>query len=201
MGLMTLQPKRSIKFHHYNYNGKDNKKSHQKHQQRRKQKVKNSKTNMTIKYDMGVTSNRLYMIGDHNYSITTTSIPPSPLDKSVKRPRTKDKSAIHEIGRILRCEAERVKNHETRDKFDIECIQSFNEYARYLELVNPICSPEAVDTAEKLIVNLGMWIECKDRLVQFGKAQMRWREVIPIADGLSDTYGRKNSECIWLDKK
>ena len=164
MGLMTLQPKRSIKFHHYNYtNGKDNKKTHLKNQQRRTQKVKNSKNNMTIKYDprvaktQGVTTNSFYMIGDHNYSVTTTATPTSSRDKcNVKRPRTKDKTAIHEIGKILLCEAERVKNHETRDKFDIECIQSFNEYARYLELVNPICSPEAVDTAEKLMVNLGM---------------------------------------------
>ena len=72
----------------------------------------------------------------------------------------KDKVAINEIGKKLLREAERVRSHErpviTRDRFDIECVQAFNEYARYLEHVNPICSPEAVDTAEKLMLNLGM---------------------------------------------
>ena len=160
MGLKTIQPKRSIRFHQYNYDAK--RKKYQHHQQRAQQKNKNSK-NMTIKYDTincaeTKTGSCYYLNRDHNYSITTNITSPSSRTSTVKRRRSKDKVAIHEIGKILFREAECVKTHEklSRDKFDIECIQSFNEYARYLELVNPICSPEAVDTAEKLMLNLGM---------------------------------------------
>ena len=37
-----------------------------------------------------------------------------------------------------------------------DSIESFLEYARYLDNVNPICPPEAIDTFEKLITLLGM---------------------------------------------
>ena len=64
---------------------------------------------------------------------------------------------ITKFKQLLALESDIVYYYELFIKLNIdpESIQSFNSYAKYLEQVNPICNPNEVDTAEKLIKLLG----------------------------------------------
>lgn len=45
--------------------------------------------------------------------------------------------------------------HTTQQlKVEIDCIDSFLDFANYLDNVNPICSPESIDTVDKLLNTL-----------------------------------------------
>lgn len=70
----------------------------------------------------------------------------------------KKKLFIKELEMKLAYEAENALQNELQNKLniDLESINSFNEFARYLQTVNPICSPDTIDTAEKLLRTLGM---------------------------------------------
>ena len=141
---------RSIRFHHYTTEQVKNRTN-------RNSKQQITTTNMTINNTLKQHANeRLGNItrNEHNYSMQIA--PPRTIPG---RRTTKEQSGtVKEIGKILSRETERIKTNEklSRDKFDMESLQSFHEYARYLELVNPICSPDSVDTADKLVYHLGI---------------------------------------------
>jgi len=39
-------------------------------------------------------------------------------------------------------------------KVEVDCIESFFAFATYLDKVNPICTPESIDTVDKLLNTL-----------------------------------------------
>jgi len=141
---------RSIRFHHYTTEQVKNRTS-------RSSKQQITTTSMTINNTLKQqATERLGNItrNEHNYSMQIAT-----LDTIPGRRNSKEQSGtVKEIGKILSRETERIQSNDklSRDKFDMESLQSFHDYARYLELVNPICSPDAVDTADKLIYNLGI---------------------------------------------
>ena len=151
MGLKTIAKnnKRTIRFHQYDHQGK-------KVKQPKKQKV------MTISYtlkqsDNSNTTTNNVTRSEHNYSMQL--LPKQRAGKLTKK--SNEHYIICEIGKILLHEAEKVKSIERQlgenyNKFDVDSLQSFHEYAGYLDLVNPICSPDSVDTADKLVLNLGI---------------------------------------------
>ena len=73
-------------------------------------------------------------------------------------PAYKEKLIIQEIEKRLAYEAENAHKNDLLSKLhiDLDTIHAFDEYAKYLENVNPICSPDSVDTPEKLVVTLGI---------------------------------------------
>lgn len=110
---------------------------------------------MTISYTLKKLDDiSSHTINEHNYSCQ------KPIRTIHHRTITKKQSrdnntAVLEICKHLLNEAEKV-NYQDEHTIDKESLQSFNEYAKYLELVNPICSPDSVDTVDKLVQNLGM---------------------------------------------
>ena len=40
-------------------------------------------------------------------------------------------------------------------RVEVDCIDSFLDFATYLDKVNPICTPDSIDTVDKLISTLG----------------------------------------------
>ena len=93
------------------------------------------------------------MTKEHDYTSQVYKYPPH------KRPTdTKKVNTIMAIKTNLALEAEKVHYSDlfSRLLIDVDSIQSFNEYARYLDHVNPICSRDAVDTPEKLVHLLGI---------------------------------------------
>lgn len=128
----------------------------QKEKKRLRQKHQKHYNKMTISYTLkkldDISSHTIY---EHNYSCQKPIRTIHRAGKRQSMPANVDHTAVLEICKLLLNEAEKV-SHEDEYTIDKESLQSFNEYAKYLELVNPICSPDSVDTADKLVINLGM---------------------------------------------
>lgn len=103
-------------------------------------------------------ASKYYTQTEHDYT-TRYYTPPQKHNNKPSSQHFKEQSGIVKaIEHRLSLEAEKVRYSDIFDtlKIDLESIQSFNEFARHLHRVNPICNPDAVDTADKLVTLLGI---------------------------------------------
>ena len=98
---------------------------------------------------------------------------PKPVDNNASRPmtykeaqmatpRTQQEQStiqlIQELKKSLCLELKNIRKEDILRKLNIdkESIESFNEFAGYLNMTNPICSGKDVDTVDKLISQMGI---------------------------------------------
>lgn len=68
--------------------------------------------------------------------------------------------AFYDPQATLRWQQQQQQQHEVsvaqlqQLQVEVDCIESFLEYATYLDKVNPICTPDSIDTVDKLLNTL-----------------------------------------------